>query len=116
MWGAAERERAVRWLTSRAALSVRCVRAVRVGLKRREGGSACWAAGAGEGEETGRAGERGWANAGFGVGAGWAARERARGGKGKSGPGWVEFGFGLGWGFPGFWASFPFSSSISFPF
>ena len=68
------------------------------------------------GWETGRAGERGWANAGFGVGAGWAARERARGGKGKSGPGWVEFGFGLGWGFPGFWASFPFSSSISFPF
>ena len=60
--------------------------------------------------------ERGWAKAGFGVGAGWAARERARGGKGKSGPGWVEFGFGLGWGFPGFWASFPFSSSISFPF
>ena len=62
----ATRERAARWLTSRAALSVGCVRAVRVGLKRREGGSACWAAGAGEGEEcdagraavAGRAAER----------------------------------------------------------
>ena len=74
----------------------------------------CWAA-AGQTGETGRA-TQDWAEAGFGVGAGWAARERARGGKGKSGPGWVEFGFGLGWGFPGFWASFPFSSSISFPF
>ena len=42
-WGAAERERAARWLTSRAALSVGCVRAVRVGLERREGESACWA-------------------------------------------------------------------------
>jgi len=42
-WGAAERERAARWLTSRAALSVRCVRAVRVGLERGEGVSACWA-------------------------------------------------------------------------
>ena len=79
MWGAAERERAARWLTGRAAPSVGCVRAVRVGLKRREGGSACWArrgggdarphcwaAGAGEGEEcdagraavAGRAAER----------------------------------------------------------
>ena len=51
MWGAAGRERVARWLTGRAAPSVGCVRAVRVGLKRREGGSACWAAGAGEGEE-----------------------------------------------------------------
>ena len=65
-WGAAGRERAARWLTGRAAPSVGCVCAVRVGLKRREGGSACWAAGAGEGEEcdagraavAGRAAER----------------------------------------------------------
>ena len=78
-WGAAGCERAARWLTGRAAPSVGCVRAVRVGLKRREGGSACWAwrgggdarphcwaAGAGEGEEcdagraavAGRAAER----------------------------------------------------------
>ena len=65
-WGAAQHERAARWLTGRAAPSVGCVRAVRVGLKRREGGSACWAAGAGEGEEcdagraavAGRAAER----------------------------------------------------------
>ena len=39
-WGAAGRERAARWLTGRAAPSVGCVRAVRVGLKRREGGAA----------------------------------------------------------------------------
>jgi len=41
------------------------------------------------------------------------AREGKEGGVGRC---WVDFGFGLGWGFPGFWASFPFSSSIFFSF
>ena len=122
-WGAAGRERAARWLTGRAAPSVGCVCAVRVGLKRREGGSACWAAGAGEGEEcdagraavTGRAAGRksvrgeeekekgSWA-VGAGLGQGewcWAGGKRER--ADRAGPAWekvkrwVRPGFKLGW-------------------
>ena len=74
MWGAADRERAVRWLTGRAAPSVGCVRAVRVGLKRREGGAALgwpWAERGRERAVAGWAGPSGawWADcAGFGFG------------------------------------------------
>ena len=93
-WGAAGRERAARWLTGRAAPSVGCVRAVRVGLKRREGGSACWAAGAGEGEEKAAA-ELGRCEAGRGK-LGFGLPGKAGRGRGLD---WAEV--GLGW-----WAGF----------
>jgi hypothetical protein len=56
-------------------------------------------------------GERGWAGAGFSVGAGWAAREQARekSGIGKEMTGWlldwIGSSWGLGWVFL-FWFSF----------
>ena len=99
-------ERAARWLTSRAALSFGCLRAVRVGLERGEGVSACWARrGGGDARPHCWAAGTGEGSASFCVGAGPSGREmgQARGEEGEGLgqlAGWADFWVWAGFGFP----------------